>query len=182
MNNPLEATLVAKRSKGSNPLVKRIVVATDLSEHSRKTTEYAVVLAKRFGASLTLVHVFEQEQITVTTPQVGEAHENARHHAELTLLGVFEEVRQTHPDCEMEFRVGDPVQQIALMASTFKADLVVIGSHHLRFLARMFAADEARRILHAIGCPVLVYHGAGTAGDAARKPQLMDGSVQSPVS
>ena len=54
MNNLLEATLVAKRSKGYNLLVKRIVVATDLSEHSRKTTEYAVVLAKRFGASLTL--------------------------------------------------------------------------------------------------------------------------------
>ena len=85
------------------------------------------------------------------------AYENARHHAELTLLGVFEEIRQTHPDCEMEFRVGDPVRQIALMASTFKADLVVIGSHHLRLLARMFEADEARRILHAIGCPVLVY-------------------------
>ena len=50
------------------------------------------------------------------------------------------------------------MQQIALMASTFKADLVVIGSHHLRFLARTFAADKAPRILHAIGCPVLVYH------------------------
>jgi len=158
MNNLLETTLVAERSIGHNPLVKRIVVATDLSEHSRKATEYAVALARRFGASLTLVHVFEQEQITFTTPQVGEAYENARHHAELTFLGVFEEVRQNHPDCEMEFRVGDPVKQIALMASTFKADLVVIGSHHLRFLARMFEADEARRILHTIGCPVLVYH------------------------
>lgn len=158
MNNLLEATLVAKRSIGHNPLVKRIVVATDLSEHSRKTTEYAVALARRFRASLTLVHVFEPEQITFTTPQVGEAYENARHHAELTLLGVFEELRQTLPDCEMEFRVGDPVKQIALMASTLKADLVVIGIHHLRFLARTFAADKAPRILHAIGCPVLVYH------------------------
>ena len=54
MDNLLEATPVAKRLIGHNPLVKRIVVATDLSEHSRKTTEYAVVLAKRFGASLTL--------------------------------------------------------------------------------------------------------------------------------
>ena len=158
MNNLLEATLVAERSIGHNSLVKRIVVATDLSEHSRKTTEYAVALARRFGASLTLVHVFEQEQITFTTPQIGEAYENTRHQAELTLLGVFEEVRQNHPNCEMEFRVGDPVKQIALMASTLKADLVVIGSHHLRFLAHMFETDKAPRILHAIGGPVLVYN------------------------
>jgi hypothetical protein len=44
MNHLLEATLVAKRSIGHNPLVKRIVVATDLSEDSRKTTEYALAL------------------------------------------------------------------------------------------------------------------------------------------
>jgi nucleotide-binding universal stress UspA family protein len=157
MNNLLEATPVAERSIGHHPLVKRIVVATDLSEQSRKTVAYVVALARRFGASLTLVHVFEPDPITFSTPEANEAFENARRDAELVLLGLFEEVRQTHPDCEMEFRVGDPVKQIALMASTLKADLVVTGGHHLRFLARMFAADEAPRILHATGCPVLVY-------------------------
>jgi nucleotide-binding universal stress UspA family protein len=165
MNNLLEATPVPERSVGHNPLIKRIVVATDLSEQSRKTVTYAVALARRFGASLTLVHVFEPDQITFSTPQANEAFENARREAELVLSGLFEEVRQAHPDCEMEFRVGDPVKQIALMAATLKADLVVTGSHHLRFLAGMFAADEAPRILHATGCPVLVY-GEGTICNA----------------
>jgi nucleotide-binding universal stress UspA family protein len=182
MNNLLEATLVAERSIGHNPLVKRIVVAIDLSEHSRKTTEYAVALARRFGASLTLVYVFEQEQITFTTPQVGEAYENTRHHAELTLLGVFEEVRQNHPDCEMEFRVGEPAEQIKTTALLLNADLVVIASHHPASPLPFFAADQAQEISRDLSCPVLVYNGTGTAGDAARKPQLMDGSVQSPVS
>jgi nucleotide-binding universal stress UspA family protein len=157
MSNLLEATALVERKIKSNPRVKRIVVATDLSEHSIKTIDYALALASHFGASLTLVHVFEPEEITFTTSQVGEEYEIARHNAELTLSSVFEEIRQTYPDCGMEFRVGKPVEQIVLMASTLNADLVVIGSHHLNLLARLFAADQTHRIIRAVGGPVLVY-------------------------
>ena len=170
MNNLLETKPVTGRSTESNSMVKRIVLATDLSEQSSKTTQYAVALARHFGASLTLVHVFEPEEITFTTPQPNEAFEIARREAELTLLCVYEEIRQIHCDCEMEFRVGEPLKQIALMASTLKADLVVIGSHRLNFVQRMFATDEAARILHATGCPVLVYR-EGTASN----PQISTG-------
>jgi nucleotide-binding universal stress UspA family protein len=138
-------------------MIKRIVVATDLSEHAIKTTEYALALAKQFGASLTLVHVFEPDEITFTTQQINEDYENAQHNAELTLLSEFAEIERTYSNCGWEFRVGDPVKQIALMVSTLKADLVVVGSHHHTLLARLFAAGEASRILRAVGCPVLVY-------------------------
>jgi nucleotide-binding universal stress UspA family protein len=156
MNNLLEKTTAVESPIKSNPRVRRIVVATDLSDHSTKTTAYALALAKHFSASLTLVHVFEPEGSTFTTLQVGEDYETARHYAELTFLGQFEETRQTYPDCGMEFRVGEPIKQIALMAHTLKADLVVIGTRHLSALARLFAADQAHRIIRAVGCPVLV--------------------------
>lgn len=156
MNNLLEKTTAMERQIKSNPRVKRIVVANDLSDHSIKTTEYALALAKHFCASLTLVHVFEPEETTFTAPQVGEDYETARHYAELTFLGQFEATRQRYPDCGMEFRVGEPVKQIALMAHTLNADLVVIGCHHLSALARLFAADQADQIIRAVGCSVLV--------------------------
>src|ERR1700751_1037514 len=160
MNNWLEKTTSVERQIKSNPRVNRIVVATDLSDHSIKTTEYALALAEHFRASLTLVHVFEPEEITFTAPQVGKDYETARHYAELTFLGQFEETRQAYPDCGMEFRVGEPVKQIALMAHTLNADLVVIGSHHLSALASLFATDQVDRIIRAVGCPVLVYREA----------------------
>ena len=150
-----EATLV--RHTESNPRIKRIVVATDLSDNAIKTTNYALGLAKQFGASLTLVHVFEPKEIAFTTPQINADFENARHNAEQTLLNEFEEIKQTYPHCGWEFRVGEPVKQIALMASTLNADLLVIGGHHHNVLAGLFGADAAPRILHAVGCLVLVY-------------------------
>jgi nucleotide-binding universal stress UspA family protein len=145
------------RPTESNPRIKRIVVATDLSDHAMKTTNYALALAKQFGASLTLVHVFEPKEITFTAPQINEDFENARHNAEQTLLNEFKEIEQAYSNCGWEFRIGEPVKQIALLASNLNAELLVIGSHHHNLLAGLFGADAAPRILHAVGCSVLVY-------------------------
>ena len=155
-------TLLAKSASlephaESNQRIKRIVVATDLSDHAMKTTNYALALAKQFGASLTLVHVFGPKAVTFPAPQINEDFENARHNAEVTFLNEFKEIEQTYSNCGWEFRVGEPVKQIALMATTLNADLLVIGSHHHNLLADLFGADAAPRILHAVGCPVLVY-------------------------
>jgi universal stress protein A len=171
MNNLLQATPPIERGTKCRPIFRQIVVATDLSERSRETTAYALAIAQRFSATLTLVHVFEPEQITFTTPQVHEGYETGRRDAELTLSGLFEEVRRIHPECGMEFRVGEPVEQIAQMASTLNADLVVIGTHSHHLLPRLFAANEAPRILHAIHCPLLVYRAAAPAAETfpARK-------------
>lgn len=156
MNNLLEP-MPLERHPESNPPIKRVVVATDLSEQATKTTNYALGLAKQFGASLTLVHVFEPKQIEFTTPQVNEHFESARHYAEVALLNEFEEIEQTYSNCGWEFRVGEPVKQIVSMATTLNADLLVIGRHHHNLLAGLFGADVAPRILHAVGCSVLVY-------------------------
>jgi nucleotide-binding universal stress UspA family protein len=158
MNTLLEKTMPLEQHIESKPPIKRISVATDMSEHATKTTDYALALARHFGACLTLVHVFKPDEITFTTAQINEAYENARHNAELTLLGAFEEIERTYSNCGMAFRVGEPVEQIALMASTLNADLLVVGSHNLSLLARLFSADAAPRILRAVRCPVLVYH------------------------
>ena len=155
--NTLLGPMPLERHPESNPHIKRIVGATDLSEHAMTTTNYALGLAKQFGASLTLVHVFEPKEINFTTPQANEDFESARHHAEVALLNEFEEIEQTYSNCGWEFRVGEPVKQIALMATTLNADLLVIGRHHHNLLAGLFGADAAPRILHAVGCSVLVY-------------------------
>ena len=157
MNALLGRRMPLERPTESNPRIKTIVVATDLSDHAMKTTNYALALAKQFSASLRLVHVFEPKEITFTAPQIGEDFENARHNAEVTLLNEFKEIERTSSNCGWEFRVGEPVKQIAFMASALNADLLIIGSHHHNLLAGLFGADAVPRILHAVGCPVLVY-------------------------
>ena len=139
--------------------MRRIVVAVDLSPHSQKTAAYAAQFAKSFGAALTFVHVFMPERITEFTDQgVHEGYEEDKRATELELTKLVNNVRKTYPDCDSEFRVGDPADEVNLIAKALKADLIITASHHPGFLSRLFGIDQAPRILHRAVCPVLIYH------------------------
>ena len=155
MNQILEKT--DKTSQTFN--VRKIVVAVDLSKHSKKTAAYAAEFARSFGASITLVHAFPPEQITqFTTEEVHEGYEEELRASERDLRKLADSVRETGSDCDFEFRVGDPAEEVSLIAKDLDADLIITASHHPSFLGRLFGADQAPRILHRAKRPVLVYH------------------------
>jgi len=77
----------------------------------------------------------------------------------------------------MTVLVGDPVEEVASLARSLNADLIVIGSRHQTgFLGRLFAPDQERKIIHRAPCPVLIYQEhpykgeVAPAGDSWRKP------------
>ena len=155
MNQILEET----DNTAQNFDIRKIVVAVDLSKHSKMTAAYAAEFAKSFGASITLVHSFAPERITeFTTEEVHERYEEELQATERDLGKLADAVRKTYPDCDIEFRVGDPAEQVTLVAKDLDADLIVTASHHPGFLGRLFGIDQAPRILHRTQCPVLVYH------------------------
>jgi universal stress protein F len=155
MNQILEET----EKISENFDIRRIVVAVDLSKHSKKTAAYAAAFAKSFGASITLVHAFPPEHIgEFTTEEVHESYNQELATTERDLGKLADAIRETYPDCDFEFRVGDPAEQVNLIAKDLNADLIVTASHHPDFLSRLFGTDQAPRILHRAQCPVLVYH------------------------
>ena len=155
MNQVLEKT-----DKNTNDLnIREIVVAVDLSPHSEKTAAYAAKFARSYGASITLVHAFAPEHITeFTTQEVHENHREEEREAKRALGKLADHVRETYEACGFEFRVGDPAEEVTLIAKDLNADLIITASHHPPFLSRLFGLDQAPRILHRAQCPVLVYH------------------------
>jgi nucleotide-binding universal stress UspA family protein len=155
MNQVLELT----QSNTYELNLRRIVVAVDLSAHSQKTAAYAAAFAKSFGASLTLVHVFAPERITeFTTEEVHQGYEREKRDTERELDKLADAIRENCPDCNTEFRIGDPAEEVILIGRDIEADLIITASHHPGFLGRLFGVDQAPRILHRANCPVLVYH------------------------
>ncbi|MBV8378736.1 MAG: universal stress protein, partial [Verrucomicrobia bacterium] len=139
--------------------IKRVLVAVDLSDHSAATAAYAAGLARNFGASLTVVHVYEPVPVceyaneTTFTLLEEERGKLKKLLEELTL-----KVRTPGLVCEPAFLVGNPVQQIIRFACDIQADLIVTASHHRTFLGRLLNLDKAPQIMHRAPCPVLVYH------------------------
>lgn len=158
MNDISENSGMRTQTLGKEDLdIRRILVAVDLSPHSERTATYAANFAKSFGASITLAHIFSTEPVRTLNANETPAEEE-RHKTERKLGELAGKIRWIYPKCEMRFRNGDPAEEIVGLAQDMAADLIITASHHPRFLARLFAWDQAPRILHRAHCPVLVYH------------------------
>jgi universal stress protein E len=131
--------------------MKRILVATDLSERSRLALRRALALTRQFGAKLTILHVVDDER-----PE-GFADDDRRR-AEVTIRKSVESMggQNLLPVPSATARVGNPFKVIVEEAKRSAADLVVMGSHRKRFLGDVFTGTTVERVMRVGGRPVLM--------------------------
>jgi nucleotide-binding universal stress UspA family protein len=146
-------------STNSSLSIGKILVAVNLSEHSEATVTYAAEIALFFQASLTIVYVYRIvpfcEYANETTLTV---LEDQRRDLQRMLNVLAQKVQQRGVVCESAFLIGEPTEQISILARDMGADLLVIASHQPQFLERIFNLDKAPPIKHQASCPVLIYH------------------------
>jgi universal stress protein A len=138
--------------------VKRILVPTDLTDESERAIEFGLVLAKFFGAHLTLLHVYKRPYAVqyLRGPYAYDSVLQERMYFTDALYSIAEEVGKRYADCDAQFRDGVPCQEIVNMAREQGVDLIVISTHHYNWLTRLAYGCDAERILHDAPCPVLI--------------------------
>jgi nucleotide-binding universal stress UspA family protein len=145
--------------KKSAVSIHKILVAVDLTEHSKLTISYAAQIAKCLNASILLVHVFQPEALfEFPNEHSYQLVEQERRDYEMRLGELAEAVHGMKVACESAFLIGDPAERIGELARDVGADLIITASRHPKFLARLFNLDKAPQIMHRARCPVLVYH------------------------
>jgi universal stress protein A len=134
---------------------RRILLAADLTEESRRVADRAVALAKRFEAELHIIHVIEPlslaygGDIPMDLSSVQEQiHAQAKSHlAEFSAsIGVAPERRY--------LIFGRPEAEIHRVAKEKGVDLVVVGSHGRHGLA-LLLGSTANGVLHGSPTDVL---------------------------
>jgi nucleotide-binding universal stress UspA family protein len=137
--------------------IKTILVAVDLSFHSEKTVAYALAIARRFGASLKVIHVYTPPTSTEFGMQDTSLLEKDREDAERRLAALVDRIRRDYPKCEYLLRTGDPSEQVSSAAAIAGADLIVTAGHHQTAVGHLLNLDQAPKIIHRSRCPVLVW-------------------------
>jgi nucleotide-binding universal stress UspA family protein len=151
-----ERTLKEQESRKEFDL-KRIVVPTDFSEASKKAFPYAAALARKFGATITLVHVVPTH-LALSLSQLGVMLEEKR---------LIERARKELPlfcEAELDPRVqvstmvltGGPTYGICQTAESEAADLIVMATHGHTALQRFVVGSVTEHVLREAPCPVLV--------------------------
>ena len=139
---------------------KRFLCAVDFSDPSRVAMREAAELARRFGGALELLHVHPLAPPAVdlgAPPSPADELEAMLRELRQTLARWQEEAARIvgHP-VNGTIVPGIPADDVVRFASDRKADVVVLGSHGRKGLARLLLGSVADRVVREAPCAVLV--------------------------
>ena len=146
---------------------RRILVATDDSECSKKALQHAHGLAKVMGSSLALIHVIEPAAPTnygadplmgqqpIIVPETTEIQEENSKSILDRIASGFEDINEVFTFS----RVGSPKQEILTVASEWAADLIIMGTHGRTGFDHFISGSVSESVTRRASCPVLVVPG-----------------------
>jgi nucleotide-binding universal stress UspA family protein len=141
---------------------QRILVPTDFTETSDRAIEWAISLAKRLGSSVTLMHSYEIPVLgfpdggIVATPDIAKRIADAAGEA---LRNVASKREGSGVTISTVLREGVAWEEINHVADEINADMIVIGTHGRRGLARALLGSVAENVVRTSHHPVLTIHG-----------------------
>src|ERR1043166_5027967 len=150
--------------------IDHILVAIDFSPSSTAAIESALPLAKRFGADLHLVHVFEPDYplasmmampLIVPEPQVGKR-------VRRRLKDVAKKYSIELPRENIHVVKGRPFEEVCRLARDWSMDLIVTATRGNTGFKHLMLGSTAERIVRYSPWPVLVVRGADQERKAGR--------------
>ena len=138
------------------------LIATDGSEFSEKAVGQGLALAKALGAKVTAVHVTEPWTAAVSGEwalafPAEEYEKTAAANAKSVLARVAAEAQRIGVNCEtLHTKDRFAAEGIIGEAKARNCDLIVMGSHGRRGIARLLLGSEAVRVLTHSAVPILV--------------------------
>jgi nucleotide-binding universal stress UspA family protein len=141
--------------------IKRILVPHDFSPTADNALAFALDLAAKLGAGVTVMHAYEYPMLSypegpaLTADLVLEIEKAAR----VALDGVVSRARRPGIEMDSSLRQGPAWAEILASAKEAGADLIVIGTHGRRGLSRALLGSVAEKVVRTAACPVLTIRG-----------------------
>jgi nucleotide-binding universal stress UspA family protein len=135
--------------------LKRILVPYDFSETSAVAVNYAIGLARNFGARICFLHVGDRAQTDFETEfpigLEGAIEDAVRER----LLKIMTPQEQAEFRPEFAVRPGVPAAEIVRHAKDENIDLIVMGTHGRGFVGHVVMGSVAEKVVRTAPCPVL---------------------------
>jgi nucleotide-binding universal stress UspA family protein len=149
-----------------------ILVPTDFGEPADRALDFAITIAAKFDAKLTMFHA------SGVPPYAYSAYAEGLYWPtnEMTkedkrwLDALVEKAKERYARIEGVVEAGNPWLAILEMAKAQHADLIVMGTHGRRGLSRVFLGSVAEKVVRLSPVPVLTI--SGMADQAAKEKAL----------
>lgn len=144
------------------PAISRVLVPIDFSPSARAALEYATFLSGKFGAELTVLHVWEPpgyvgpDTLALLPVAAGQPGWETTRSEVLREVELFLGKAEARPKgLTVRVEAGEPSDAILSAAAGGAADLIVMGTHGRTGLSRLLIGSVAEAVLRRSTCPVL---------------------------
>jgi nucleotide-binding universal stress UspA family protein len=135
-------------------MFERVLVAVDGSPESSKTIRVAVDLTRRYGSTVTVVHVREHERYEGSDVDLGPPIP-----ADELVARVLAAFRDEGVQAGGEIRrvaSGRTSEEIIEVAKSTEADLIVMGTRGMSEWKSLLLGGVANKVIQHATCPVLL--------------------------
>jgi len=138
---------------------QHFLVPIDFSEYANQALDYALTLAGKLGARVTLLHVMQLlplggVEMGVTLP--GTYCQDLEAEIRRDMASFLERVTTAGLDGDIVIVHGVPFHDIIEAAKTQQVDLIVMGTHGRTGLQHLFLGSVAEKVVRLAPCPVFV--------------------------
>ena len=140
--------------------ISNIMLSTDFSETAQAATDVAIEFAKKFGAKLTLLHVFDAPSYVGAFGDIYYAvpstlTQDVRADAERALGKIAKQADEAGVAAETLVVEGTARDGIVAVAQSRHIDLIVMGTHGRRGISRALLGSVAETVVRSAPCAVL---------------------------
>lgn len=144
-----------KNFRGVELLFQKIVLATDGSEHSVRSTTHAIELAKKFDGTIDVVYVVDRQTAKSDVLHNSGKLEIAEKRQE-KVKPVVDALEKSEVDYTVHILHGEAGPTIVEFTNDNDFDCVVIGSRGLNDLQTFILGSVSHKVAKRVDCPVLI--------------------------
>jgi universal stress protein A len=145
--------------KGITMTIHHVLVPIDFSPYAEQALDYAIALAQRLQARVTLLHVIEPPLVAgadmgawpspafVDELEVAITSDMESYLTRVTSAGLAGEMTVVH---------GVPFQEILDTAKARQVDLIIMGTHGRTGLSHVLSGSVTEKVVRLAPCPVLI--------------------------
>ncbi|ASK64254.1 universal stress protein [Virgibacillus phasianinus] len=136
-------------------MFQNILLATDGSEHSLRSTDHAIELAQKFAGTIKVIYVVDGQTSKSDVLHNADKFEVERSRRE-KIHTVEQSLHRSAVPYTVEVLHGEPGPTIVEYANEHDFDCVVIGSRGLNNLQTFILGSVSHKVAKRVNCPVLI--------------------------